>query len=56
MEYLETVIPTWGTEENTMGNDNQSIFSALTFNWQKKRPIWIVKLLQSLNEILRMLL
>ena len=52
MEYLETVIPTWATEKNPMVNDNESIFSALTSNWQKKRPIWIVILLQSCNEIL----
>ena len=51
MEYVRTVMPTWVTEDQTKkGLDAQYLFSAITANWERKRPIWVTLLVNSLTQ------
>ena len=48
MEYVKTVMPTW--VKNTADFDAQYLFSAITANWERKRPIWVTLLVNSLTK------
>ena len=51
MEYIRTVMPHWVTSEQTRkGIDAQYLFSAITGNWERKRPIWVTLLVNSLTQ------
>jgi uncharacterized protein YbaP (TraB family) len=51
MEYVQTAMPTWITQDQiTMGLDAQYLFSAITANWERKRPIWVTLLVNSLTK------
>ncbi len=50
MEYIKTVMPTWVTPEQKRGGlDADYVFSAITANWERKRPIWVTLLVNSLT-------
>ena len=45
MEYVRTVMPNWVTkEQKRKGIDADYLFSAITANWERKRPIWVTLL------------
>lgn len=49
MEYVKTVMPTWVTkEQKEKGLDY--LLSAITANWERKRPIWVTLLVNSLTK------
>jgi len=51
MDYVRTVMPTWVTkEQKRKGIDAQYLFSAITANWERKRPIWVTLLVNSLTQ------
>lgn len=51
MEYVKTIMPTWVTQDQQRkGLDSQYLFSAMTANWEKKRPIWVTLLVNSLTK------
>ena len=51
MDYVRTVMPTWVTrEQKRKGIDAQYLFSLLTANWERKRPIWVTLLVNSLTQ------
>ena len=51
MEYVRTVMPNWVTkEQKRKGIDADYLFSAITANWERKRPIWVTLLVNSLTQ------
>ena len=51
MEYVRTVMPNWVTkEQKRKGIDADYLFSAITANWERKRPIWVTMLVNSLTQ------
>ena len=51
MEYIKKVIPTWITpDQQKKGLDAQYLFSAITANWERKRPIWVTLIINSLTK------
>jgi len=51
MDYVRTVMPSWVTkEQKRKGIDAQYLFSAITANWERKRPIWVTLLVNSLTQ------
>jgi len=51
MEYIKKVIPSWITpDQEKKGLDAQYLFSAITANWERKRPIWVTLIINSLTK------
>lgn len=51
MDRIKKEMPSWITEEQKKKNlDAQYLFSAITANWEKKRPIWVTLLMNSLTK------
>ena len=51
MENIRKEMPSWVTEDQKRkGFDAQYLFSAITSNWQRKRPIWVTLLINSLTK------
>ena len=51
MEYVRKVMPTWVTDEQkAKGLDAQYLFAVITANWERKRPIWVTLLVNSLTK------
>ena len=51
MDYLSTEMPTWFTEEQKKnGIDGEDITTALLANWDIKRPIWVIILIETLSK------
>ena len=48
MDYLGKEMPTWFTKEQKRnGIDGEDITSALLANWDIKRPIWVIILIET---------
>ena len=51
MEYIQKVIPSWITpDQEKKGLDAQYLFAAITANWERKRPIWVTLIINSLTK------
>ncbi|OQV19792.1 Metalloprotease TIKI1 [Hypsibius exemplaris] len=51
LDYVEATLKRWTTpEQKRLGLYSEYLFSALTNNWQRKRPIWVLLMLNSLTE------
>ena len=48
--YIKKVFPKWMTREQQLRFDPAHLYSSLTKHWRKKRPIWIMLMLNTLNE------
>uniref|UniRef100_A0A0K2TJN1 Metalloprotease TIKI homolog n=1 Tax=Lepeophtheirus salmonis TaxID=72036 RepID=A0A0K2TJN1_LEPSM len=51
LEYIHKQIPSWITPyQEQRGIDPEYLFSAITSNWERKQPIWITLMINSLNQ------
>ena len=51
LDYIKHVMPSWITRDQMQkGLYADYLFSTLTTNWERKRPIWIVMMLSSLTK------
>lgn len=51
LEYIKFKIPLWITEEQkSRGLYAESLYNAITLHWERKRPIWVMIMLNSLTE------
>ena len=51
MDRVQKEMPSWVTEDQKRrGLDAQYLFSAITANWERKRPIWVTLLVNSLTK------
>ena len=51
LSYIRRVFPRWMTmEQRMMGLNPTDLFTSMTKDWRRKRPIWIMLLLNALNE------
>ena len=51
LNYIKRVMPSWLTRDQMQkGLYPDYLFSTLTTNWERKRPIWIVMMLSSLTK------
>ncbi|XP_072029752.1 metalloprotease TIKI1-like [Amphiura filiformis] len=51
LEYVRVMMPTWMTEQQKgRGLYADYLFNAIAGNWQRKRPVWIMLMVNSLTE------
>ncbi|KAI1290450.1 Metalloprotease TIKI2 [Halotydeus destructor] len=51
LDYVRTVLPNWmTTEQRRRGLYPEYLFNAITSNWERKRPVWIMLMVNSLTE------
>lgn len=51
LDYVRTQMPSWmGPEQRGRGLYSDYLFSAITGNWERKRPIWVMLMINSLTE------
>ena len=51
LSYIKRTFPRWMTrEQRDMGLNPVNLFMSMTKDWRRKRPIWIMLLLNALNE------
>lgn len=51
LHYVRYMLPRWmSDEQRALGLHDELLYRLLTVHWQRKRPIWIVFMLNSLNE------
>ena len=51
LEYIKDVMPTWMTDDQRMrGLNADYLFNAITENWERKRPVWVMLMVNSLTE------
>lgn len=52
LEYVRLVLPKWITsDQKSRGLYSEYLYNAITGNWQRKRPVWAMLMVNSLNEI-----
>ncbi|XP_075677143.1 metalloprotease TIKI1-like isoform X2 [Dermatophagoides pteronyssinus] len=51
LRYIRLKIPQWITnEQKSHGLNANALFTAITLHWERKRPIWVMIMLNSLTE------
>ena len=51
LEYVKAVMPSWmSPDQRGRGLYADYLFSAITGNWERKRPIWVMLMVNSLTE------
>ncbi len=51
LEYVRSAMPGWITkEQRDKGVDAEYLFSTLTANWERKKPVWVLMMLNSLKK------
>lgn len=51
LDYVRGVLPTWmTTDQRGKGLYAEYLFNAIAGNWERKRPIWVMLLINSLTE------
>uniref|UniRef100_T1JI92 Metalloprotease TIKI homolog n=1 Tax=Strigamia maritima TaxID=126957 RepID=T1JI92_STRMM len=51
LEYVKTALPSWMTaEQRGRGLYADYLFNALTGNWERKRPVWVMLMVNALTE------
>ncbi|QQP42044.1 Metalloprotease TIKI1like, partial [Caligus rogercresseyi] len=51
LDYIREKIPSWITPyQESRGIAPEYLFSAITSNWERKQPIWITLMINSLSE------
>ena len=51
LSYIRRIFPQWMTmEQRMMGFSPSGLFTSMTKDWRRKRPIWIMLMLNALNE------
>lgn len=51
MKYVKYKMPLWISEEQkARGLYANNLYNQITFNWERKRPIWVMIMLNSLTE------
>lgn len=51
LDYVKTVMPTWMTaDQRGRGLYADYLFNAITGNWERKRPVWVMLMVNSLTE------
>ncbi|XP_055327277.1 metalloprotease TIKI1-like [Paramacrobiotus metropolitanus] len=51
LDYIENMMPIWMTDNRQgRGLYAEYLFNAITNNWQRKRPVWIMLMINSLTE------
>lgn len=48
LEYVKTMMPSWMTADQKTHADY--LFNAITGNWERKRPVWVMLMVNSLTE------
>ena len=52
LEYVRLMLPDWVTsDQKARGLYAEYLYNAITSNWQRKRPVWVMLMVNSLNEI-----
>ncbi|CAL1281006.1 unnamed protein product [Larinioides sclopetarius] len=49
LDYVKLMIPSWMQDEHR-GLYSEYLFKAITGNWEKKRPVWVMLMINSLTE------
>ncbi|KAG8200306.1 hypothetical protein JTE90_028490 [Oedothorax gibbosus] len=49
LDYVKLMIPSWMEDEHR-GLYSEYLFKAITGNWEKKRPVWVMLMVNSLTE------
>ena len=51
LEYVRTMLPTWMTaQQRGRGLYADYLFNAIAGNWERKRPVWVMLMVNSLTE------
>ena len=51
LDYVKNVMPSWmSPDQRGRGLYADYLFSAITGNWERKRPIWVMLMVNSLTE------
>ncbi|XP_014670320.1 PREDICTED: metalloprotease TIKI1-like [Priapulus caudatus] len=51
LEYVKTMMPSWMTaDQRGQGLYADYLFNAITGNWERKRPVWVMLMVNSLTE------
>lgn len=51
LKYVRYKMPSWiTTEQKSRGLSASGLFNAITLHWERKRPIWVMIMLNSLTE------
>lgn len=51
LRYVRYKMPLWITEEQkSRGLNANTLYTAITLHWERKRPIWVMIMLNSLTE------
>ncbi|KAM9585491.1 LOW QUALITY PROTEIN: metalloprotease TIKI1 [Trichechus inunguis] len=52
LEYVKLMMPSWMTpDQRGKGLYADYLFSAITGNWERKRPVWVMLMVNSLTEV-----
>lgn len=52
LEYVRKNIPDWLTrdQKTKLGFDGDYLFTTITTNWERKRPIWVMMMINTLTK------
>ncbi|XP_022240082.1 metalloprotease TIKI1-like isoform X1 [Limulus polyphemus] len=51
LDYVKVTLPSWLTaDQRSRGLYADYIFNMMTFNWERKRPVWVMLMVNSLTE------
>ncbi|XP_022250362.1 metalloprotease TIKI1-like isoform X1 [Limulus polyphemus] len=51
LEYVKVMLPSWLTaDQRNRGLYADYVFNMMTFNWERKRPVWVMLMVNSLTE------
>lgn len=51
LDYVRRMLPIWVTpDQRARGLYAEYLYKAITGNWERKRPVWVMLMVNSLNE------